>query len=324
MKQILMTGVGAYLPETIITNDELGTFLDTDDNWIRKRTGIVSRRKAEQDELTSDLAVNAANEALKNASVRVSDIDCIILATTTPDLTFPSTATIVQQKLGIEKGFAFDIQAVCAGFVYALSVANGLMHSGQGSNVLVIGAETFSKLLDWKDRSTCVLFGDGAGAVVLQAENSKKGYGIIANKLYSDGRYRDILYVNGGVSSTGTVGHVKMQGRDVFKHAVEKLATAMDQVLKTANLTSEDIDWLVPHQANIRIINAMQKKLNLPNEKVIKTVSEHANTSAASIPLALDFGVKSGKIKSGHLLALEAIGGGLSWGASLVRYGRPS
>ena len=324
MKQILMTGVGAYLPETIITNDELGSFLDTDDNWIRKRTGIVSRRKAEQDELTSDLAVNAANEALKNASVRVSDIDCIILATTTPDLTFPSTATIVQQKLGIEKGFAFDIQAVCAGFVYALSVANGLMHSGQGSNVLVIGAETFSKLLDWKDRSTCVLFGDGAGAVVLQAENSKKGYGIIANKLYSDGRYRDILYVNGGVSSTGTVGHVKMQGRDVFKHAVEKLATAMDQVLKTANLTSEDIDWLVPHQANIRIINAMQKKLNLPNEKVIKTVSEHANTSAASIPLALDFGVKSGKIKSGHLLALEAIGGGLSWGASLVRYGRPS
>ena len=324
MKQILMTGVGAYLPETIITNDELGSFLDTDDNWIRKRTGIVSRRKAEQDELTSDLAVNAANEALKNASVRVSDIDCIILATTTPDLTFPSTATIVQQKLGIEKGFAFDIQAVCAGFVYALSVANGLMHSGQGSNVLVIGAETFSKLLDWKDRSTCVLFGDGAGAVVLQAENSKKGYGIIANKLYSDGRYRDILYVNGGVSSTGTVGQVKMQGRDVFKHAVEKLATAMDQVLKTANLTSEDIDWLVPHQANIRIINAMQKKLNLPNEKVIKTVSEHANTSAASIPLALDFGVKSGKIKSGHLLALEAIGGGLSWGASLVRYGRPS
>ena len=324
MKQILMTGVGAYLPETIITNDELGSFLDTDDTWIRKRTGIVSRRKAEQDELTSDLAVNAANEALKNASVRVSDIDCIILATTTPDLTFPSTATIVQQKLGIEKGFAFDIQAVCAGFVYALSVANGLMHSGQGSNVLVIGAETFSKLLDWKDRSTCVLFGDGAGAVVLQAENSKKGYGIIANKLYSDGRYRDILYVNGGVSSTGTVGHVKMQGRDVFKHAVEKLATAMDQVLKTANLTSEDIDWLVPHQANIRIINAMQKKLNLPNEKVIKTVSEHANTSAASIPLALDFGVKSGKIKSGHLLALEAIGGGLSWGASLVRYGRPS
>ena len=324
MKQILMTGVGAYLPETIITNDELGSFLDTDDNWIRKRTGIVSRRKAEQDELTSDLAVNAANEALKNASVRVSDIDCIILATTTPDLTFPSTATIVQQKLGIEKGFAFDIQAVCAGFVYALSVANGLMHSGQGSNVLVIGAETFSKLLDWKDRSTCVLFGDGAGAVVLQAENSKKGYGIIANKLHSDGRYRDILYVNGGVSSTGTVGHVKMQGRDVFKHAVEKLATAMDQVLKTANLTSEDIDWLVPHQANIRIIDAMQKKLNLPNEKVIKTVSEHANTSAASIPLALDFGVKSGKIKSGHLLALEAIGGGLSWGASLVRYGRPS
>ena len=324
MKQILMTGVGAYLPETIITNDELGSFLDTDDTWIRKRTGIVSRRKAEQDELTSDLAVNAANEALKNASVRVSDIDCIILATTTPDLTFPSTATIVQQKLGIEKGFAFDIQAVCAGFVYALSVANGLMHSGQGSNVLVIGAETFSKLLDWKDRSTCVLFGDGAGAVVLQAENSKKGYGIIANKLYSNGRYRDILYVNGGVSSTGTVGHVKMQGRDVFKHAVEKLATAMDQVLKTANLTSEDIDWLVPHQANIRIINAMQKKLNLPNEKVIKTVSEHANTSAASIPLALDFGVKSGKIKSGHLLALEAIGGGLSWGASLVRYGRPS
>ena len=318
-----MTGVGAYLPEKILTNEELSRFVDTDDNWIRQRTGIASRRRAETYELTSDLAVNAAKQALENAGVAILDIDCIILATTTPDNTFPSTATIVQQKLGAKNAFAFDIQAVCAGFVYALSVANGLMCSGQGRNALVIGAETFTKLLDWKDRSTCVLFGDGAGAVVLQAENSKKGFGIIANKLYSDGRYKEILYVDGGVSTTGTVGHVKMQGRDVFKHAVEKLATAMDDVLKLAKLTSDDIDWLVPHQANIRIINAMQKKLNLPDEKVIKTVADHANTSAASIPLALDFGVKNGKIKSGHLLALEAIGGGLSWGASLVRYGRP-
>ncbi len=323
MKQILMTGVGAYLPEGILTNDELSKFLDTDDNWIRQRTGIVSRRKANPEELTSDLAVKAAHQALKKSGVAISDIDCIILATTTPDYTFPSTATIVQQKLGAENAFAFDVQAVCAGFVYALSVANGLMSSGQSNNALVIGAETFTKLLDWEDRSTCVLFGDGAGAVVLQAENSKLGYGIIANKLYSDGRYKDILYVDGGVSKTGTVGHVKMRGRDVFKHAVEKLATAMDEVLTLANLTPSDIDWLVPHQANIRIINAMQKKLNLPDEKVIKTVSEHANTSAASIPLALNYGVESGKIKPGHLLALEAIGGGLSWGASLVRYGRP-
>lgn len=323
MKQILMTGVGAYLPETILTNDDLGKFVDTDDNWIRQRTGIISRRKANPEELTSDLAVKAANQALLSSGINISDIDCIIVATTTPDCTFPSTATIVQEKLGAHNAFAFDVQAVCAGFVYALSVANGLMSAGQGSNTLVIGAETFTKLLDWSDRSTCVLFGDGAGAVVLQAEKSEEGYGIIANTLHSDGRYKDILYVDGGVSSTGTIGHVKMQGRDVFKHAVEKLAAAMDEVLHISNLTSDDIDWLVPHQANIRIINAMQKKLKLPDEKVIKTVSHHANTSAASIPLALTSGVESGQIKSGHLLALEAIGGGLSWGASLVRYGRP-
>ena len=323
MKQILMTGVGAYLPETILTNDDLSEFVDTDDNWIRQRTGIISRRKANPEELTSDLAAKAANQALLSSGLNISDIDCIIVATTTPDCTFPSTATIVQEKLGAHNAFAFDVQAVCAGFVYALSVANGLMSTGQGSNTLVIGAETFTKLLDWSDRSTCVLFGDGAGAVVLQAEKSEEGYGIIANTLHSDGRYKDILYVDGGVSSTGTIGHVKMQGRDVFKHAVEKLAAAMDEVLHISNLTSDDIDWLVPHQANIRIINAMQKKLNLTDEKVIKTVSHHANTSAASIPLALTSGVESGQIKSGHLLALEAIGGGLSWGASLVRYGRP-
>ena len=323
MKQILMTGVGAYLPKKILTNEELSTFLETDDNWIRQRTGIISRRKAEQEELTSDLAVNAAKKALKCAGVSVVEIDCIILATTTPDYTFPSTATIVQQKLGANNAFSFDIQAVCAGFVYALSIAYGLMSAGQGKNTLVIGAETFTKLLDWSDRTTCVLFGDGAGAVVLQTEDSENGYGIIANTLHSDGRYKDILYVDGGVSTTGTIGYVKMRGRDVFRHAVEKLASAMDEVLELANLTSDDIDWLVPHQANIRIINAMQKKLNLPDNKVIKTVSAHANTSAASIPLALASGVESGKIKPGHLLALEAIGGGLTWGASLVRYGRP-
>ncbi|MBT5574679.1 ketoacyl-ACP synthase III [Alphaproteobacteria bacterium] len=323
MKQILMTGVGSYLPETILTNNDLSQFVDTNDSWIKQRTGIESRRKAKPEELTSDLAVRAAEKALHSAGLAANDIDCIIVATTTPDCTFPATATIVQNKLGAFNAFAFDVQAVCAGFVYALSVANGLMSSGQGKNTLVIGAETFTKLLDWSDRSTCVLFGDGAGAVVLQAEESEDGYGIIANTLHSDGRYKDILYVDGGVSSTGSIGHVRMQGRDVFKHAVEKLAAAMDEVLSIAELTADDIDWLVPHQANVRIINAMQKKLNLADEKVIKTVSTHANTSAASIPLALAAGVEAGKIKPGHLLALEAIGGGLSWGACLVRFGRP-
>ena len=323
MKQILMTGVGSYLPETILTNNDLSQFVDTNDSWIKQRTGIESRRKAKPEELTSDLAVRAAEKALHSAGLAANDIDCIIVATTTPDCTFPATATIVQNKLGAFNAFAFDVQAVCAGFVYALSVANGLMSSGQGKNTLVIGAETFTKLLDWSDRSTCVLFGDGAGPVVLQAEESEDGYGIIANTLHSDGRYKDILYVDGGVSSTGSIGHVRMQGRDVFKHAVEKLAAAMDEVLSIAELTADDIDWLVPHQANVRIINAMQKKLNLADEKVIKTVSTHANTSAASIPLALAAGVEAGKIKPGHLLALEAIGGGLSWGACLVRFGRP-
>ncbi len=318
-----MTGVGSYLPETILTNNDLSQFVDTNDSWIKQRTGIESRRKAKPEELTSDLAVRAAEKALHSAGLAANDIDCIIVATTTPDCTFPATATIVQNKLGAFNAFAFDVQAVCAGFVYALSVANGLMSSGQGKNTLVIGAETFTKLLDWSDRSTCVLFGDGAGAVVLQAEESEDGYGIIANTLHSDGRYKDILYVDGGVSSTGSIGHVRMQGRDVFKHAVEKLAAAMDEVLSIAELTADDIDWLVPHQANVRIINAMQKKLNLADEKVIKTVSTHANTSAASIPLALAAGVEAGKIKPGHLLALEAIGGGLSWGACLVRFGRP-
>ena len=321
--RILMTGVGAYLPEKIITNDDLAQWVDTSDEWIKQRTGIAQRHMVADGELTSDLAINAANEALNHAGVAASDIDLIVVATTTPDDTFPSTATKVQHKLGANKAFAFDVQAVCAGFVYALSVAESMMIAQKATKALVIGAESFTKLLDWNDRGTCVLFGDGAGAVVLEAEEAPDNFGILASSLHSDGAYRDILYVDGGPSVNGEVGHVRMEGQDVFRHAVDKLASVMQEVLDQAGISADEVDWLVPHQANIRIINGMQRKFGLSSERVVRTVDKHANTSAASIPLALSQAVHDGRIQPGDLLALEAIGGGLAWGGALVRFGRP-
>ena len=321
--RILMTGVGAYLPEKVITNDDLAQWVDTSDEWIKQRTGIAQRHMVADGELTSDLAINAANEALKHAGVTASDIDLIVVATTTPDDTFPSTATKVQHKLGANRAFAFDVQAVCAGFVYALSVAESMMIAQKAKKALVIGAESFTKLLDWNDRGTCVLFGDGAGAVVLEAEEAPDNYGILASSLHSDGAYRDILYVDGGPSVNGEVGHVRMEGQDVFRHAVDKLASVMQEVLDQAGISADEVDWLVPHQANIRIINGMQRKFGLSSERVVRTVDQHANTSAASIPLALSQAVHDGRIQPGDLLALEAIGGGLAWGGALVRFGRP-
>ena len=324
MPNILMTSVGSYLPERIITNTELSEWVDTSDEWIRQRTGIEQRHMVAEGEKTSDLAVNAAKMALSHVSMDVDDIDIIVVATTTPDDTFPSTATTVQRKLGAKQAFAFDVQAVCAGFVYALTVAESMLLAGKGQKALVIGAESFTKLLDWTDRGTCVLFGDGAGAVILEAEEGADDYGILSSALHSDGNFRDILYVDGGPSATGDVGHVRMEGQEVFRHAVEKLSSVMDEVLQMAGKAPSEIDWLVPHQANLRIINGMQRKLKLPEDRVIRTVQKHANTSAASIPLALSEAVHDGRITSGDLLALEAIGGGLAWGGSLVRYGRPS
>ncbi|MCH1515896.1 MAG: ketoacyl-ACP synthase III [Alphaproteobacteria bacterium] len=323
LPSILMVGVGGCLPARLVSNNELAKTVDTSDEWIQQRTGIKQRYLVE-DERTSDLAVGAAKEALEHAGISADDIDIIVLATTTPNDTFPSTASIVQKELGAFNAFAFDVQAVCAGFVYALGVAESLLKIGQGKRALVIGAESFSKLLDWDDRTTCVLFGDGAGAVILEAAAPADDWGVLSSVLHTDGRYRDILYVDGGPSETGTVGHVRMKGQDVFKHAVEKLSSALDEALTKAGKTSDDIDWLVPHQANLRIINGMQKKLGMDPQKVVRTVSEHANTSAASIPLALTAAVRDGRIRSGHVLAFEAIGGGLSWGASIVRFGRPS
>lgn len=322
-KSVLMVGSGAYLPEKILTNDDLATFVDTDDGWIKQRTGIAQRHIVADGELTSDLGYRAAINALENANMTADDIDVIVLATTTPDDTFPATAAQVQNRLGAYNAFAFDVQAVCAGFVYALTVAESLLLANKGRRALVIGAESFSKLLDWEDRTTCVLFGDGAGAVILEASDDAQNYGILSSALYTDGRYRDILYVDGGPSKTGSVGHVRMKGQDVFRHAVEKLASSMYAVIEQAGVSETEIDWLIPHQANLRIIDGMQKKLGLPADRVVRTVSEHANTSAASIPLALNQAVSDGRVKSGHLLAFEAIGGGLSWGAALVRYGRP-
>lgn len=320
--QSLITGTGSYLPEKVVTNSDLSAVMDTTDEWIKQRTGIDQRHVAAEGEATSDLAVHAGSMALKNADLTPSDLDAIVVATTTPDDTFPATAASVQAKLGAHNAFAFDVQAVCAGFVYALDVADALVKSGKAEKVLVIGAETFTRILDWEDRSTAVLFGDGAGAVVLEASDNQD-YGILSTALFTDGRFRDLLYVDGGVSTTGEVGHVRMKGNEVFRHAVEKLSASLDTALKRSSLTPEDIDWLVPHQANVRIIDSMQKKLKMDSDKVIRTVSKHANTSAASIPLALHHAVSEGKIKPGHVIAFEAIGGGLTWGAALARFGRP-
>ena len=320
-----MVGAGSYLPSHVMTNKDLSKFVETDDGWIKQRTGISQRHIVAEGEKTSDLAVHAAQRALENAGLSAGDIDIIIIATTTPDDTFPSTASVVQHKLEAYQAFAFDLQAVCAGFVFGLGVGESLIKSGQGRRVLIIGAESFTKLLNWEDRTTCVLFGDGAGAVILEAsDDAPEDWGVLSTVLHTDGRYRDILYVDGGPSSTGTVGYVQMKGQDVYRHAVEKLASAMNEVIEKAGHKPNDIDWLIPHQANIRIIDGMQRKLGLPSERVVRCVDKHANTSAASIPLALTQAVSDGRVKAGDLLAFEAIGGGLSWGASLVRYGRPS
>ena len=322
-RQVLLTGVGSHLPERVLSNDELATMMDTSDEWIRQRTGIGQRHVAGENELTSDLAVAAARKALSSAGIDATSLDIIVIATTTPDDTFPATAAKVQHQLGAARAFAFDVQAVCAGFVYALDIADSMIRCGKAERALVIGAETFTRLLDWNDRSTAVLFGDGAGAVVLESAEHADGWGVLSSVLHTDGSQRDILYVDGGPSATGTVGHVRMRGQDVFRHAVEKLSSALDEALQRAGLDASAIDWLVPHQANIRIIDSMQRKLKLPSEKVIRTVERHANTSAASIPLALAEGVADGRISNGQILALEAIGGGLSWGASVIRFGRP-
>jgi 3-oxoacyl-[acyl-carrier-protein] synthase-3 len=316
-------GIGHYLPERIVENAEFEATLDTSDEWIRARSGIERRHFAAEGETTSQMAVAAARAALDMAGLTAADIDAIIVATSTPDLTFPSAATMVQAGLGMEGGFAFDVQAVCAGFVYALSNANALVVSGQARRVLVIGAETFSRIMDWTDRGTCVLFGDGAGALILEAQDeagTPADRGILATDLHSDGRYRDLLYVDGGVSSSQTTGVLRMEGREVFRHAVEKLAETAHAALEKAGLGADDVDWIVPHQANLRIITRTAQKMGVDMDRVVVTVQDHGNTSAASIPLALSVGVARGQIKPGDLLVAEAIGGGLAWGAVVMRW----
>ncbi len=315
-------GCGSYLPARVVTNAELAERVDTTDEWIRQRTGIRERRMAEDGELTSDMGVKAAEEALAMARMTGDDLDLIICATSTPDETFPATATRIQDRLGMRRGAAFDVQAVCTGFIYALAVADNFIRLGQARTALVVGAETFSRILDWDDRSTCVLFGDGAGAVVLQANegNGAKESGILSTHIYSDGRYHDALYVDGGPSSTGTVGHLRMEGREVFRHAVVRMSEAIDTALETNGLSVADIDWLVPHQANLRIIEAMARRLKLPQDRVVVTVDRHANTSAASIPLALCEAVRDQRIRSGDLILMEAMGGGFTWGSALLRW----
>ncbi len=323
MIRSVVQGCGAYLPERIVTNDELARKMDTSDEWIQQRTGIKQRHIAADGEFTSHLATKAAERALAHAGLKGSDLDLIVLATATPDETFPATATTVQKALGMTRGAAFDLQAVCAGFVYGISVADSLIKNGLAGTAMVIGAETFSRILDWDDRGTCVLFGDGAGAIVLKGEQGKgtsADRGILANALHSDGRQHDILYVDGGPSSTRTTGFLRMEGKEVFKHAVVNMAAVVGEVLEKAGLEAKDIDWLVPHQANKRIIDGTGRKLGLAPEKVVVTVDKHANTSAASIPLALDTAVKDGRIQKGDLTLLEGIGGGLAWGASLIRW----
>ena len=318
----VIRGVGHYLPERVVENSAFEATLETSDEWIRARSGIERRHIAAEGQTTSDLGIRAAQAALADAGLVAGDIDAIILATSTPDLTFPSAASMVQAGLGMTRGFAYDIQAVCAGFVFALANADAMLRAGLARRVLVIGAETFSRLMDWTDRGTCVLFGDGAGAVVLEAVESAGAVtdrGILAVDLNSDGRYRDILYVDGGVS-TGQTGHLRMQGREVFRHAVEKLAETAEAALTRAGITPSQVDWVVPHQANLRIIQATAQRLGLPMERVVVTVQSHGNTSAASIPLALSVGRERGQIKQDDLIVLEAIGGGLAWGAVALRW----
>jgi 3-oxoacyl-[acyl-carrier-protein] synthase-3 len=314
----VVLGTGSALPRRRVTNEELAETVETSDAWIVERTGIRCRYIAGDDETTASLATDACRRALDAAGVDATEIDLIVLATATPDQTFPSSATKVQAALGINDCIAFDVHAVCTGFLYALSVADSMLRSGNASKALVIGAETFSRILDWTDRATCVLFGDGAGALVLGAEETEAG--ILATRLHADGRHNDLLFVDGGPSTTGTVGKLRMKGREVFRHAVVNLAGVMNEVLETAGLTTADVDWVVPHQANARILDATAKKLGLPAEKVVVTVDEHANTSAASVPLAFDTAIRDGRIKRGDVVVLEAMGGGFTWGAAALRY----
>lgn len=320
MIRTVLKGTGSYLPEHVVSNDEMARRVDTSDEWIRQRTGITQRHFAAEDELTSDLAVKAARGAMQAAGLTAQDVDCILVATTTPDLTFPATAARVQAKLGVPAGrIAFDIQAVCSGFLYGITVADSMIRSGAAKTVLLIGAEVFSRLLNWDDRATVVLFGDGAGAVILQAQETDKDIGIIDTLLGSDGENVDILCATGGPGSSRETGHITMAGREVFKHAVSRLAECAEEILRRNDLTGDDLDFIVPHQANQRIIDATARKLGLPAEKVILTVQHHANTSAASVPLALDHGFQQGLFKSGDLLLLEAMGAGLTWGSALLR-----
>ncbi len=321
-QRAVVKGVGHYLPARVVENKEFEVSLDTSDDWITSRSGIKRRHFAAEGEKTSDMAIAAAQAALADAGLTPEDIDAIILATSTADLTFPSAATMVQTGLGMTRGFAYDVQAVCAGFVYALSTANAQIISGQAKRVLVIGAETFSRLMDWTDRSTCVLFGDGAGALVLEAaegEGTSKDRGILSVDLNSDGSYRDILYVDGGVS-TGKTGYLRMEGKEVFRHAVEKLSETAETAMARAGVGADEIDWVVPHQANIRIINCTARKMGVAMTKVVTTVQDHGNTSAASIPLALSVAKQNGQLKENDLIVTEAIGGGLAWGALVIRW----
>ena len=324
--KVLLTSSGSYLPNNIYSNDALSKFIDTSDEWISKRSGIKNRHFVSKNETTSDLALHAALKAIENSTLDKDDINLIIVATTTPDNTFPSTATMVQKKLGI-KGAAFDIQAVCAGFVFALSVAKSLMKDNNYKNCLVIGADSMSKLLDWKDRSTAVLFGDGAGAVILEnkenIDNKLDDWGILSNVIHSDGEYYELLKTNGGVSTDQKIGFIQMAGKEIFKHAVEKLSLSFQEALKLSYKNIKQIDWLIPHQANQRILLAVADRLKIDPVKVISTVMHHGNTSAASIPLALDYAINNNKVRNGNLIGFQAIGGGLSWGASVVRYGKP-
>lgn len=321
MRRSVVLGTGAALPKRAMSNEEIAKVVDTSDEWIVARTGISNRYIAAPEETTSSLATAAARQALEAAGVDAREIDLIVLATATPDQTFPATATIVQHNLGCNGGVAFDVAAVCSGFLYALSVADSMIRAGAADRALVIGSETFSRILDWEDRATCVLFGDGAGAIVLEAQDTdpESGAGILASKLHADGAHNQLLYVDGGPSTTGTVGKLRMAGSEVFKHAVTNLANVLKEVLEETGVEADEIDWVVPHQANIRILQATARKLGLPAEKVIVTIDRHANTSAASVPLALDAAVRDGRIKQGDLVMLEAMGGGFTWGASLVR-----
>ncbi len=323
MRRSVIAGCGGYLPEQVITNAQLAKTVDTTDEWITSRTGIQQRHVAAEGEKTSDLAIEAARSALASADIEAGDLDFIIVATATPDQTFPATATVVQRELGMTSGAAFDLQAVCSGFIYALSVADNFIKAGAGERILVIGAETFSRILDWEDRTTCVLFGDGAGAVVLRAEEGngdREDRGILSTCLHSDGRNHDALYVDGGPSSTQTTGYLRMNGKEVFRHAVVNLSSVIQEALDGVGLTADDLDWIVPHQANQRILDSTARRLGLPRDKIISTIADHANTSAASVPLALAHAVADGRIKPGHLVLMEAMGGGFTWGSCLARW----